>query len=141
MKKYTHIDTLNYFNVPEYKSYLGHTSGGNIGFSGGTNTWVYNNILLPSYNCVLEKKCIEPEGANINNHRYDSSVISLLIEKNNIRCGDKKKKYNNYCTKDIPCCAGGRSGKKCSKNKDDITNYFINNNRGNGPLFNIKKYN
>lgn len=140
MKEYTHIDMLNYFKVPEYKDYLGHTSGGNIGFKGGNKSWVYKNIILPSFNCLLDKNCIEPQGANINNHRYDSSLISLLIEKNNIRCGDKTINFDNYCTENIKCCAGGPPlSKKCGTSENDIKKYVINNNRGSGILFPITK--
>jgi hypothetical protein len=140
MNKYTHIDMLNYFKVPEYKKYLGHTSGGNIGFAGGNNSWVYKNIVLPSFKCVINKKCIEPNGANINNHRYDSSLISLLIEKNNIRCGDKKVNFQNYCTENIRCCAGGPPfSKKCGYSVEEIKKCVINNNRGKGFLFPLKK--
>jgi hypothetical protein len=83
MQRWTHIGTLQALGCPQYKEYLGHTSTGSMGF-GGRDSWAFGHIARPARDCVLQKECIEPDGASLRNHRYDASVISALLEANGI---------------------------------------------------------
>ncbi|XP_071511341.1 uncharacterized protein [Diadema antillarum] len=39
-------------------------------------------IMQPMLKCALELRCIAPEGSKVGQHRYDASLLSILIYKN-----------------------------------------------------------
>lgn len=138
MKNYTHQGMLDYFNVSDYKkSTLGNLSTGFFGIKGGTQTSIYKNILKHAFECVMDKNCIEPNNSSLKNHRYDASLLTILLEKNNmnIHCGELECDNYNNC-KDITICNSDQ--KNCPNNFKDHSKYTIQIQRGGGPVFNIK---
>ncbi|XP_072051352.1 uncharacterized protein [Amphiura filiformis] len=75
-----------------YKNDIGYTpwiSAGRVLYV--NNSFLHENIITPMVDCALRPQCISPEGAhrgwkppNGSNHphRFDSSVLSLLVYKN-----------------------------------------------------------
>ncbi|MEM7061699.1 MAG: DUF1647 domain-containing protein [Cyanobacteria bacterium P01_B01_bin.77] len=39
----------------------------------------HTHILEPLYTCALKQDCIAPSGSNLTNHRFDQTVLSILI--------------------------------------------------------------
>jgi len=133
MRDYTHIGMINYLNLPNYKNTsLGHISSGFFGIRGGTNTNVYKKIIKPALQCVLNKNCIEPNGASLENHRYDASILTLLLKKNNmlVYCGE-----NSYCPSYDNCMGITLCNNNCPQNMPTHSNYTIQFQRGSGPNF------
>ncbi|CAF1654899.1 unnamed protein product, partial [Didymodactylos carnosus] len=94
----THEDTFRYFNVNknalEYQDH--HCSAGLIGIN-KKNVDFYNNILLPFVNCSLVKECIAPQLSSVTKHRFDQSVLSILIKKNKkYTCSDDERYYGDF---------------------------------------------
>jgi hypothetical protein len=53
------------------------------------------------YQCAFTKKCIRPEGVNRFNHRYEQSILSILIKEMNpphsaTRLSSKKPPYRQF---------------------------------------------
>ncbi|KAJ8018327.1 hypothetical protein HOLleu_43746 [Holothuria leucospilota] len=43
---------------------------------------VQSKIMRPWLRCALDVTCIAPDGANLRNHRFDQSALSLIAFKN-----------------------------------------------------------
>ncbi|XP_071490419.1 uncharacterized protein [Diadema antillarum] len=43
---------------------------------------IQRSIVQPMLKCALEKRCIRPEGARTPKHRFDASILAILIYKN-----------------------------------------------------------
>ena len=53
-------------------------------YSGNTQGYLYpsewfDNIVIPSHRCAMDKECIQPEGSSLSNHRYDQTPLSIII--------------------------------------------------------------
>jgi hypothetical protein len=136
MKKFTHQGMLEVLGVPEYKgSNIGHVSTGVIGLKGGTNTTAYVKVIKPALECVLNRRCIEPAHASLDNHRYDASLLSALLHKNKlvVSCGssDSCPSYNNC--QEVTVCNSGQNN--CPVDVTDHSVYTIQFQRGGGPKF------
>lgn len=100
IKKYTHqkvfeiLDTeLSIYNKPM-------CSGGVIGLF--YPSLMVNKIMNLWMACALIKNCISPKGSSLYNHRYDQSVISILLYKYNFSCeGRKQKNFITHFDSDI----------------------------------------
>jgi len=42
-------------------------------------------ILDPLYRCAMNRNCIAPKGSNLSNHRFDQTVLSILIYQSSLR--------------------------------------------------------
>ncbi len=76
--QWTHPDVWKRFNA-ESQRYIGKPSfaGNTLGFS--RQSALYNQIFLPWYRCALELECIMPPNSTFDNHRFDQSVLSVLL--------------------------------------------------------------
>lgn len=45
------------------------------------NSVLYTKIMIPWLECALNEACIAPEGADLGNHRFDQSALTLLFFK------------------------------------------------------------
>jgi len=68
-------------------------AGGIQGYKKGSPA--IEKILEPTIKCAMRKECIEPEGAQTSNHRFDQSVFSIHIAKNNLQCQTDPKYWAN----------------------------------------------
>ncbi|XP_041461239.1 uncharacterized protein LOC121412502 [Lytechinus variegatus] len=46
------------------------------------SSYIQNAIVQPMLKCALEFRCISPVGAKKGNHRFDASILAILIYKN-----------------------------------------------------------
>lgn len=58
-------------------------------YSGNTQGYLYpsewfDNIVLPSYKCAMDKECIQPEGSSLSNHRYDQTSLSIIAYQHHV---------------------------------------------------------
>lgn len=65
------------------------------------NKTIVNEVLMRYYQCAFTKKCIRPEGVNRFNHRYEQSILSILIKEVNpphsaTRLSSKKPPYRQF---------------------------------------------
>ena len=65
------------------------------------NKTVVDDVLMKYYQCAFTKKCIRPEGVNRFNHRYEQSILSILIKEVNpphcaTRLSSKKPPYRQF---------------------------------------------
>jgi hypothetical protein len=49
--------------------------------------------------CVSNRSCVAPNGADQSNHRFDQSVFSIVLAKMHIRCHNNWK-FNGYLEED-----------------------------------------
>ena len=65
------------------------------------NETIVNEVLMKYYQCAFTKKCIRPEGVNRFNHRYEQSILSILIKEMNpphsaTRLSSKQPPYRQF---------------------------------------------
>jgi len=77
MTTWCHPSTLVWMQVPE--SDLGKRCrfGGAVGFNG--ESAIARELLDRWCECALSEACIDPPGANRQNHRYDQAVLTALL--------------------------------------------------------------
>lgn len=82
--RYTHHFMLKLLETEKkfYNKYM--CAGGIIGLYYPSSLVFY--ILEQWKACSLIKNCISPNGSNLSNHRYDQSVISILLYEHNLGC-------------------------------------------------------
>jgi len=76
--QWTHKDVWTRFNA-NAEQFIGKPSfsGNTIGFS--RDSILYNQITIPWYNCAMLLECIMPPNSSFDNHRFDQSVLSVLL--------------------------------------------------------------
>ncbi|XP_041460477.1 uncharacterized protein LOC121411713 [Lytechinus variegatus] len=56
-------------------------------------SYIQNAIVQPMLKCALEFRCISPVGAHVPGHRFDASILAILIYKN--MKGEWNKTHND----------------------------------------------
>ncbi|CAF0758596.1 unnamed protein product [Adineta steineri] len=84
--------TRNQFNTGnDYQ-----TAGGIIGFNTNFSNF-YNDILIPFVTCSLDTDCIAPMNSYLSTtHRFDQSVLSILVYKANYKVENDEKFYGDF---------------------------------------------
>lgn len=107
IKRFTHEYLLNLLDTDKFIYSKTMCTGGVLGI-------YYPSLLVTKIMnlwtaCALIKKCISPNGSDLSNHRYDQSIISILLYQNNIECDNSQKlnfvthfdtKYRSYNNSD-----------------------------------------
>jgi hypothetical protein len=80
MMPMAHPATFRWFNFTK-ETFV--TSGGGPHYSGNTQAFLapsryYDTIIKSSADCAMDEMCIAPPGSNLDNHRYDQTVLSIL---------------------------------------------------------------
>lgn len=103
METWTHPGLYEYFGAEkkDYNDYL-NCNGAIIGFD-TNNATVVNNIMVPWYNCGLDKNCIAPEGSNRSNHRQDQAALTFLAYRSGHECYGPPIIWGVDTHKDIDC--------------------------------------
>ncbi|KAF7721881.1 hypothetical protein EC973_003977 [Apophysomyces ossiformis] len=104
MGRWTHPGMYAYFNVnpADYANNI-NCNGAAAGFD-LRNKAVVNNIIIPWYECGLDKDCIAPPGSSRRNHRQDQAVLTFLAYRNNYKCQLAPIRYHNLQVhRDISC--------------------------------------
>ncbi|KAI8986053.1 hypothetical protein BDB01DRAFT_787512 [Pilobolus umbonatus] len=103
MQKWTHPGMFDFFgaNMTEYR-YKKNCNGAAIGFD-TTNQTVVNEIIIPWFECGLQKNCIAPSGSNRTNHRQDQAVLTYLVYLNGQSCSIPPRDYNIQTHRDQSC--------------------------------------
>lgn len=83
MVRWSHDGTWLYFGLNKT------VFQGKPSFAGGVNGWIYGSeeyhkILVPWSKCALDERCISPTGSSLANHRFDQSVLSIIIYTTNV---------------------------------------------------------
>ena len=142
MRDYTHDGMLKSLGLEGYKDKKhqnGHLSTSFFGVRGGTNNDVYRKVIKPAVDCTLKQSCIEPSGASLKNHRYDASLLSALLLKNNmvVRCGSSPGCPNYNDCMGVTACNSGQ--KNCPQTMEGHNKYLIHIARGGGPKLRPKQ--
>ncbi|KAI8476927.1 MAG: hypothetical protein J3K34DRAFT_516186 [Monoraphidium minutum] len=82
MARLTHKDAFKYFGFNSKDQFKNRPS-----FAGNTWGWVKGSpwveaVLRPWERCSLVEACISPNGSSLGNHRYDQSVVSIILYTN-----------------------------------------------------------
>ncbi|KAI8060980.1 hypothetical protein BC940DRAFT_310826 [Gongronella butleri] len=86
MGRWTHRGMFDYFGVQmqDYARNI-NCNGAAVAFD-TTNQHVVDNIMLPWYQCGLDKNCIAPPGSSRLNHRQDQAALTLLVYRAGFQC-------------------------------------------------------
>lgn len=108
MMKQSHPQTFEWFG------YNKSTFVGGRSYSGNTQGYLYpsdsyDNIVVPMRDCAMNETCINPAGSNLNNHRYDQTVLSLLSFQYHVMA----QPHTEYLAAVNPC--PGRETDACPK--------------------------
>jgi len=79
LSEWTFDKTLEYLNVPASWHTYRNRAGNLCGFGHGNETM--KRLVEDWARLCLEYECIQPEGANRANHRWDQSILSILLYK------------------------------------------------------------
>ncbi|KAI7902094.1 uncharacterized protein BX663DRAFT_81485 [Cokeromyces recurvatus] len=104
MGKWTHRGMFKFFGADEkiYK-YKSNCNGAAIGFD-TTNSTIVNTIIIPWFECALQKNCIAPPGSNRANHRQDQAVLTYLAYLNGHKCIIHPREFYKLQThRDVAC--------------------------------------
>jgi hypothetical protein len=84
MKRLSHPDTYKWFgkNKNTFPA-VPHCAGGIQGHVYPSR--YIDTIVVPNAKCALDVKCIAPEGANMGNHRFDQTSLSILANEKHIQ--------------------------------------------------------
>lgn len=103
MGKWTHPGMFKFFkaNIKEYK-YKSNCNGAAIGFD-TTNSTIVNDIILPWFECGLQKDCIAPPGSSRANHRQDQAVLTYLAYAHGHQCTEHIHNFKLQTHRDVAC--------------------------------------
>lgn len=77
LSAYTHADTLNLLKVPtsfyNYRIRAAGVCGFNYNFS------LIRQLVHEWYSLALVEECISPKGSSLQNHRYEQSILTILL--------------------------------------------------------------
>lgn len=77
IRKYTHIGTINYFNIDYNLLWNKCCSAGTIAFMYPSK--LARIIIDRWYKCAIIKECLAPRGSNKWNHRQDQTAFSIIV--------------------------------------------------------------
>ncbi|KAG0178570.1 hypothetical protein DFQ28_006591 [Apophysomyces sp. BC1034] len=104
MGRWTHPGMFAYYdaNPAKYAKNI-NCNGAAIGFDLRNNA-VVNNVIVPWFECGLEKDCIAPPGSSRLNHRQDQAVLTFLAYRNNFKCQLAPIRFHNLqIHRDVSC--------------------------------------
>ncbi|KAI9469769.1 MAG: hypothetical protein EXX96DRAFT_380914 [Benjaminiella poitrasii] len=104
MGKWTHQGMFKFFGADEkiYR-YKSNCNGAAIGFDTNNST-IVNTMIIPWFECALQKKCIAPPGSSRANHRQDQAVLTYLAYLNGHQCIIPPRDFYKLQThRDIAC--------------------------------------
>jgi len=79
LEKWTHKETLDFFQTPKSNYKKHNISGGIVGFAQESKK--INILLNEWYKSSLIEKVIAPVGSSRKNHRQDQAILSVLVHK------------------------------------------------------------
>lgn len=105
MGKWTHPGMFKFFgaSLKEYK-YKSNCNGAAIGFD-TTNSTIVNDIIVPWFECGLQKNCIAPPGSSRENHRQDQAVLTYLAYAHGHQCTEHPHNFKLQTHRDTACRA------------------------------------
>lgn len=105
MGKWTHPGMFKFFGADaKYYKYKSNCNGAAIGFD-TTNSTIVNNIIIPWFECGLQKNCIAPPGSSRANHRQDQAALTYLAYLHGHQCTEHPHNFNLQTHRDVACRA------------------------------------
>ncbi|CAO3639592.1 unnamed protein product [Cunninghamella echinulata] len=104
MGKFTHQGMYDYYGLDGalYAKNI-NCNGAAVGFD-TTNQTIVKDIIVPWYECGLNKNCIAPPGSSRENHRQDQAALTLLAYKSGYKClGNPSKFHGLQIHRDVAC--------------------------------------
>lgn len=103
MGKWTHQGLFDYYGVEKakYESFI-NCNGAIIGFD-SNNATIVTDIMIPWYQCALDKNCIAPRGSSRHNHRQDQAALTFLVYRSGRQCFGPPTVWGVGTHKDINC--------------------------------------
>ncbi|KAH8552606.1 hypothetical protein BGW37DRAFT_519376 [Umbelopsis sp. PMI_123] len=103
MGTWTHQGLFDYYGVEksDYQDYI-NCNGAIIGFD-TKNATIVNEIMVPWYQCSLDKDCIAPRGSSRHNHRQDQAALTFLVYKSGRQCFGPPNVWGISTHKDVNC--------------------------------------
>ena len=85
VQEWTYPETLEYLKVStkQTESWT-NCNGAIVGF--GKDTPAYSAVLVPWYQCALDKDCIAPAGSDRSNHRQDQAALTVIAAREGYSC-------------------------------------------------------
>lgn len=100
---WTHPGMLDYYNVKgEDYNHFSNCNGAVFGVDAGNQT-IVDTMIVPWFNCGLDKNCIAPPGSSRKNHRQDQAALTLLAYMNGHRCKGRPDQYDLQIHRDGSC--------------------------------------
>lgn len=104
MGKWTHKGMFKFFgaDIKEYR-YKSNCNGAAVGFDADNST-IVNTLIIPWFECGLQKNCIAPPGSSRENHRQDQAALTYLAYFNGHECKVPPRDFYKLQThRDIAC--------------------------------------
>ncbi|KAG2193087.1 hypothetical protein INT46_011877 [Mucor plumbeus] len=104
MGKWTHRGMFKFFgaDIKEYR-YKSNCNGAAVGFDADNST-IVNSLIIPWFECGLQKNCIAPPGSSRENHRQDQAALTYLAYFNGHECKVPPRDFFKLQThRDIAC--------------------------------------
>ncbi|EPB91487.1 hypothetical protein HMPREF1544_01618 [Mucor circinelloides 1006PhL] len=104
MGKWTHRGMFKFFgaDIKEYR-YKSNCNGAAVGFDADNST-IVNTLIIPWFECGLQKNCIAPPGSSRENHRQDQAALTYLAYFNGHECKVHPRDFFRLQThRDVAC--------------------------------------
>ncbi|ORZ14010.1 hypothetical protein BCR42DRAFT_438949 [Absidia repens] len=104
MGRWTHQGMYDYYgaNARTYARKI-NCNGAAVGFD-TTNSTIVDDIIIPWYQCGLDKNCIAPPGSSRKNHRQDQAALTFLAYKNGHSCSLAPARFDHLqIHRDVAC--------------------------------------
>ncbi|ORX56863.1 hypothetical protein DM01DRAFT_1334423 [Hesseltinella vesiculosa] len=86
MGRWTHKGMFDYYGIqPQDYARNINCNGAAIGFDASNQT-IVDNIIVPWFECGMNKNCIAPAGSSRLNHRQDQAALTLLVYRSGHHC-------------------------------------------------------
>ncbi|KAI8377746.1 uncharacterized protein BYT42DRAFT_571479 [Radiomyces spectabilis] len=106
MGRWTHPGMFDYYGVraSEYAKNV-NCNGAAVGFDARNQT-IVDTMIIPWYECGLNKRCIAPPGSSRKNHRQDQAALTFLAYRNGHSCKLVPNRFHNLqIHRDVSCRA------------------------------------
>lgn len=103
MHTWTHPGLYEYYQAdPDQYAHNPNCNGAALGFDASNQT-IVDELIVPWYQCGLDKNCIAPPGSSRANHRQDQAALTFLAYRSGKKCLMSPNFYKLQIHRDKSC--------------------------------------